>query len=314
MKISIVVPVYRGEQFLDELYQRVKKAVAAIASDWELILVNDQSPDGSWEIMRKLSKNDPAVKSIDLSRNFGQHFAITAGLTYATGDWIVVMDCDLQDTPEEIPALYQKAQEGYDSVLAQRGKRQDGILKRLGSKVFYQVFSFMTDTRMDPSIANFGIYHRKVIQAILSMGDYIRYFPTMVQWVGFRKTELPVQHTERNSGKSSYSFYKLLKLAINSILTFSDKPLRIIAATGLVVSLLSFVTALVFFIMALTGHIKVQGYASLILTLWFTSGMLMMTVGVVGIYVGKTFSQVKNRPTFLISHSLNLTSGKENDL
>jgi len=314
MMISIVVPVYRGEDFLRELYLRVKKAVNTITPDWELILVNDQSPDGSWEIMRELSENDPAVKAIDLSRNFGQHFAITAGLTYAAGDWIVVMDCDLQDIPEEIPALYEKAMEGFDSVFAQRVERQDRFFKRLGSKLFYRVFSFMTDTRMDPSIANFGIYHRKVILAVLSMGDYIRYFPTMVQWVGFRKTELPVRHAERNSGKSAYSFLKSLKLAVNSILTFSDKPLRIIAVTGLVVSLLSFVTTLFYFVLALTGHIKVQGYASLILTLWFICGILMMTMGVVGIYVGKTFSQVKNRPPFLVSTCLNVTSGNKNDL
>ncbi len=305
MKISIVVPVYYGEVFLEELYERVRSTVTAITPDWELLLVNDQSPDNSWSIIQKLAEKDFAVKGIRLSRNFGQHYAITAGLSLAEGDWIVVMDCDLQDVPEEIASLYQKTQEGYDSVFAQRVERQDSWTKRMGSKLFYQLFSFLTNTRVDACIANFGIYHRNVIQAILQMGDSIRYFPTMAQWVGFRQAVCPVRHAARNQGKSSYSFWKLLNLAINNMIAFSDKPLRIFAIAGLNIALLCFLIAFIYIILFFTGHIRVLGFASLILSIWFVGGILMLTTGIVGIYIGKIFSQVKQRPTFLIAEQLN---------
>ncbi len=305
MKISVVVPVYYGELFLDELHERVKAAVTSITPDWELLLVNDQSPDNSWDVIRKLAEKDPAVKGIRLSRNFGQHYAITAGLSRAEGDWIVVMDCDLQDVPEEIVRLYQKAAEGYDSVFARRMDRQDSWSKRMSSKLFYKLFSFLTNTRMDASIANFGIYHRNVIRAILQLGDNIRYFPTMVQWVGFRQTTCSVRHDARSKGTSSYSLWKLLKLAGDNMIAFSDKPLRIFATLGLCISATSFLIALLYTVLFFTGHIKVLGFASLILSIWFVGGILMLTIGVVGIYVGKIFSQVKNRPSFLISEELN---------
>lgn len=306
MKISVVVPVYKGELFLDDLYERVKSVVTSITPDWELLLINDQSPDDSWGKIRKLAEKDAAVKGVRLSRNFGQHYAITAGLSLAGGDWIVVMDCDLQDVPEEIASLYQKAMEGYDSVFAQRTDRQDAWSKRMGSKLFYKLFSFLTNTRMDASIANFGIYRRDVIEAILRMGDNIRYFPTMVQWVGFRQTVCPVRHDARSKGKSSYSLWRLLKLAGDNMIAFSDKPLRIFAVTGLTISMISFLIAFVYTILFLVGHIKVLGFASLILSIWFVGGILMLTTGVVGIYVGKIFSQVKGRPPFLISEKLNM--------
>lgn len=146
-KISVVVPVYMGKDFLGELYERVTTAIDLIPADFELILVNDASPDDCWSDIVRLCQSDKRVKGINLSRNFGQHYAITAGLTYATGDWVVVMDCDLQDLPEEIPNLFRKAQEGYDSVFAQRVVRQDTFIKRLQSKMFYKVFSYMTDTQ-----------------------------------------------------------------------------------------------------------------------------------------------------------------------
>lgn len=306
MKISVVVPVYQGELFLNELYERVKAVVTSITPDWELLLVNDQSPDNSWEKIRALAEKDSAVKGVRLSRNFGQHYAITAGLSLAQGDWVVVMDCDLQDVPEEIARLYQKAAEGYDSVFAQRTDRQDSWSKRIGSRLFYKLFSFLTNTRMDASVANFGIYRRNVIQAILRMGDSIRYFPTMVQWVGFRQTSCPVRHDARGKGKSSYSLWKLLKLAGDNMIAFTDKPLRIFAATGLIISMVSFLIAFTYTILFLVGHIKVLGFASLILSIWFVGGILMLTTGVVGIYVGKIFSQVKGRPSFLISEKLNM--------
>ena len=157
-KISVVSPVYHGEKMVAELVRRNVEALTSITDDYEIILVNDASPDNSWSAIVFECQKNPRVKGLNLSRNFGQHYAITAGLTYASGEWIVVMDCDLQDRPEEIPNLYKKAQEGYDSVLAQRIQRSHGWFKKLGSKCFYKVFSYLTETQQDASVANFCFF------------------------------------------------------------------------------------------------------------------------------------------------------------
>jgi B-glycosyltransferase, glycosyltransferase family 2 protein len=295
-----------GEPFLEELYTRIRQSAERLTPDWELILVNDASPDGSWRNIVKLAERDTRVIGLNLSRNFGQHYAITAGLSAVSGDWVVVMDCDLQDMPEEIPVLYAKAQEGFDSVFARRVERQDNWVKKGCSRLFYQVFSFLTGTHMDASIANFGIYHRKVIEAILSLGDSIRFFPAMAQWVGFRQAACPVRHATRAAGESSYSWRKLFQLALDNMIAFSDKPLRITAWSGLCISILAVLVTLFYLCLALSGSIKVMGYASLILSIWFNTGIMLMTIGMVGIYVGKTFSQTKRRPTFIVADALNL--------
>jgi len=304
--ISIVSPVYRAENIVEQLVEQIKKSISEITTDFEIILVNDSSPDGSWQMIMNECTKDARVKGINLSRNFGQHYAITAGLSYAKGEWIVVMDCDLQDRPDEIPNLYKKALEGYDSVFAQRIERNDTFLKRLFSRTFYAFFSYLTETRQDSTVANFGIYHRNVIDAILSMNDQIRFFPTMVQWVGFRKFYLPVEHASRFEGKTSYNFKSLIRLAVNTIIAFSDKPLRLTAKIGFTIASLSFFIAILYFILYLVGTIEVLGFTTLILSVWFLAGIIMMILGVLGIYIGKVFEKVKERPVFIIKSSCNL--------
>ena len=274
---------------VEELVTRIVASVSAITDDFEILLVNDASPDNSWQEIEKQCAKNPKVKGLNLSRNFGQHYAITAGLTYSKGEWIVVMDCDLQDRPEEIPNLYAKAQEGYDSVLAQRVQRSHGWFKKMGSTLFYKVFSYLTDTKQDASVANFGIYNRKVINAVLSMGDAMRYFPTEVQWVGFKKAYLPIQHDERAEGKSTYNLSRLLKLAFDTIISFSDKPMRLMVKLGMFVTLVSFIVGIVFVVRYCMGLIEVMGYASLIISLWLLAGIIISLIGVVGIYLGKLF-------------------------
>lgn len=304
--ISVVSPIYRGEKMVEELVRRNIEALAAITDDYEIILVNDASPDNSWQAIEVECRKNPKVKGINLSRNFGQHYAITAGLTYAKGEWIVVMDCDLQDRPEEIPNLYAKAQEGYDSVLAQRAQRSHSLFKRLGSKMFYKLFSYLTETQQDASVANFGIYHRKVIDAVLSMGDAMRYFPTQIQWVGFRRAYLPIQHDERAEGKSTYNLHRLLRLAFDTIISFSDKPMRFMVQMGSVVTIVAFVVGIIFIVRYCMGLIEVMGYASLIISLWFLGGIIISLIGIVGIYLGKLFEKAKERPTFIIRQKMNL--------
>lgn len=306
IKISVVSPVYRGEKMVNELVRRNVEVLNGMEVDYEIILVNDASPDGSWNEIVKECKKNPKVKGLNLSRNFGQHYAITAGLSYAQGEWIVVMDCDLQDRPEEIPNLYAKAQEGYDSVLAQRVQRSHGWFKKLGSKCFYKVFSYLTETKQDASVANFGIYNRKVIDAVLSMGDAMRYFPTQIQWVGFKRAYLPIQHDERAEGKSSYNLSRLFRLAFDTIISFSDKPMRLMVKMGLLVTIIAFIVGIVFIVRYCLGEIEVLGFTSLIISLWLLGGIIISLIGVVGIYLGKLFEKAKDRPTFIVDDKLNV--------
>jgi polyisoprenyl-phosphate glycosyltransferase len=298
--ISVVSPVYGCKASLYELYLRLKDTLEKITTDFEIILVNDASPDGAWETIVDLTKKDPRVKGINFSRNFGQHYAITAGLDHCQGNWVFIMDCDLQDQPEEILNLYNKAQEGYDIVYAQRTERKDKWLKRIYSKVFYSILGYLTNTKQDPTIANFGAYSCKVIASIRSMQDYHRYFPTMVRWVGFKHTKINVSHSERTVGNTGYSFGKLMSLAADIILSFSDKPLKIMVKFGFLISCLSFIFGIYYLILFFENKIVVSGYTSLIISLWFLSGLIILVLGVVGLYIGKTFDKVKGRPVYLI--------------
>jgi len=301
-EISVVSPVYNAESILAELVQEIDLALNSLQISYEIILVDDCSPDNSWEQMKSLAKNRENLKLVKLSRNFGQHPAIMAGLSVASGAWTVVMDCDLQDKPSEIPKLYKKAQEGFDVVLAKRSKRQDGFFKKITSKWFYKCFSFFTDIKVDGEVANFGIYNKKVIASILSIGDVLVFFPLFVKWVGFNQTSITVEHSKRSEGKSSYSFYMLLKLAFNTIISFSDRPLRLFLNLGLITSFISFLGAIRIFIKALNGEIEILGYSSLFISICFFSGIIISVLGVIGIYLGKTFNQSKNRPLYIIDY------------
>ncbi|MDI3521383.1 MAG: polyisoprenyl-phosphate glycosyltransferase [Anaerophaga sp.] len=303
--ITVVVPLFRCSASIPILNERLINTLSSITYDFEIILINDASPEDDWELVKKQSFSDKRIKGINLSRNFGQHYAIHAGLEYSSGEWVVVMDGDLQDQPEEILAFIQTAKEGFDIVLGRRADRQDHFLKKSFSKWFYKALAYLTETEQNAEVANFGIYHRKVVDAILSMKDKTRYFPAMVKWVGFRRTEIIVKHAAREEGRSGYNFKALLNLALNTILSFSDKPLRLTVKLGIFISLFSFIFALFTFIRTLTGHIEVSGYSSLIISIWFLSGIIITLIGMLGLYIGRTFEQVKDRPVFIVEETIN---------
>jgi dolichol-phosphate mannosyltransferase len=303
-EISVVIPVYQAEQLVDELLRQLTSTLGGMGISYEIVLVEDRGPDNSWAEIRKGCAIYSNVRAIRLSRNFGQHYAISAGLLEAKGEWVVVMDCDLQDQPGEIPKLYACANQGNDVVLARRVVRQDTWLKRLSSRLFYGTLAYLTGTEQDASVANFGIYHRKVIAAINSMPESIRYFPTMVRWVGFRSTKLDVAHAMRPEGKTSYSLKKLLNLALDICLANSEKPIRLTIKFGLLVGFVGFIYAIYVAIRALLGEIPVPGYASLLVSLWILSGLMISIIGIVGLYVGKSFEGIKNRPIFIVDESI----------
>ncbi|WP_339661485.1 glycosyltransferase family 2 protein [Croceibacter atlanticus] len=300
---SIVSPVYRAEKCLKELVARIEDAMLSITPDYEIILVEDCGPDNSWSVIKEISVNNKKVKGVKLSRNFGQHYAITAGLDYSKGTWVVVMDCDLQDKPEEIPRLYKKALEGYDVVLARRSDRKDKYFKKLFSRVFYKALSYLTGAPMDATVANYGIYSRNVVKAVCSMRESIRYFPTMVKWVGFKSAKIDVEHAQRTHGESSYDFFKLVDLATDIILAYSDKPMRLMIKGGFIISIISFIIAVIYLIKYLCGDVLIIGYTSMIISIWLLSGIILLTLGVVGLYLGKTFEGVKRRPIYIASNT-----------
>ena len=300
-----MIPIYLAESLVDELVHRLVKHLSSVTEQFEIILVEDGSPDGSWKKIEEHCKKDLRIRGIKLSRNFGQHFAITAGLGEATGEWIVVMDCDLQDQPEEIAKLLRAAEEGHEIVLASRTSRTDGWFKCFLSRLFYRVLSFLSGARYDNTIACFGVYHQIVIQSILKMPETIRFFPAMVNWVGFTKTVIPVEHAKRAEGKSSYTFRKQMKLALDILLAYSDKPLRLIIGLGLFISFLAFLLGGVIFYRYQKGQIHVIGYASLITSICFFSGIIVSVLGVIGLYIGKIFDGIKNRPSYLVAKKIN---------
>ena len=300
MEISIVIPVYRAEQIMDELVTRLTRSLSAIASSYEIILVEDGGPDKSWDKIVVNAQKHPQIKGILLSRNFGQHHAITAGLDASKGNWVVVMDCDLQDQPEEIAGLYAKAKEGYDIVFARRAQRQDTFFKRMSSKVFYGVFAYLSGIPQDNSIANFGIYSRKVIDTINTMREPMRAFAPMARWVGFNRTAIDVTHAERFAGESSYSWSKLFNLALDFAMAYSDKPLKLTIKLGISISILAVLYTLYNIVLYNMGIITLTGYTSLIVSIWFLSGLIIFTLGIIGLYIGKMFEGIKNRPLYII--------------
>ncbi len=303
MKLSVVSPVYRAELVLEELVERISNSIPSAFNSFEIILVDDFSPDKSWQKIEEISKRNNNVRGFKLSRNFGQHYAITAGLNQVKGDYIVVLDCDLQDQPEEINKLFIESQKGYDIVLARRYERKDSLYKKTVSKLFYKTLSYLTGTKQDATVANFGIYSKQVINEVVKLEEKIKYFPTMVKWVGFSTSYVNVEHASRSEGKSNYNLKKLLNLALDIILAYSDKPLRLIIKFGLSIALISFIMVIYVLFEKITGKVSVSGYASLIISIWFLSGCLLTTLGVVGLYIGKIFEGVKNRPSYIIEKS-----------
>jgi len=298
--LSVVIPVYKAESILDELYQRLKVTLETISTDFEIILVEDCGGDKSWQVIEQLAAADPRVCGIQFSRNFGQHYGITAGLDHCHGEWVVVMDCDLQDRPEEIPRLYAKAQEGYDVVLAWRGSRRHPLLKRITSWLFYRLFSYLTDINFDGRSGSFRIMSRNVVANFCLMRERLRFFGGLVHWMGFPTASIEVKHSERFEGKSSYTYSKLCRLAFESIIAFSDKPLRLAVRFGFLMAFLAFCYGLFILIRAIMYGVPIPGWSSLIISLYFIGGIIIAILGIVGVYLGKTFDETKKRPLYII--------------
>ena len=304
--ISVVVPVYACRDCLHDLVLRLDNTLGRLVADWEILLVNDACPQDSWETIGAIAEANPRVVGLDLSRNFGQHHAITAGLDHTRGEWVVVMDCDLQDQPEEIEKFFEAARKGYEVVWGRRNHRQDGFFKKLSSRMFYRVFDYFTDQESDPSIANFGIYHRKVIESYRSLREQNRLFPLFVRWLGYRSARVDIRHGERLTGVSAYTLRKALALAMDSIVSQSNKPLKLAIKLGFAMSALSMLYGLYLIGRYFIYTIPVQGWTSVMVSLYFLSGLLLANMGILGLYIGKVFDETKGRPLYVVRETVGM--------
>ncbi len=304
--ISVVVPVYGCASCLIELCRQLELNLTPLSAEYEVILVCDASPDDSWATIEALAAKDPRIRGIALSRNFGQHTAILAGTDFAQGDYMIVMDCDLQHSPADIPAMYAKVRSGFDVVFARRANRKDPWLKQFTSRLFVSLRAFLTDRRGDPDISNFSIVSRKVVLELRRIRERNRSYPYFVSWLGFDTGVIEAEHHQRFSGETSYSVSKLLRHAVESIVSASDKPLRLSIQLGLLMSLASLGWGAWLIVRFFSWATPVEGWTSVMVSLFFISGLLFANLGVIGLYVGRIFDETKGRPLYAIKNTVNL--------
>ncbi|MGI8430078.1 MAG: glycosyltransferase family 2 protein [Solirubrobacteraceae bacterium] len=298
VQLSVVVPVYGCADCLIALYDRLTSSVSQVTDRYELVFVDDRSVDGGWDVLRRLAGGDARVRAFRLSRNFGQDAAITAGLAQARGEWAVVMDCDLQEAPEDIPRLWAAAGDGYDVVRSTRRGWRHSAFRRWTSRA-YRKLTLETDVR--PDYSNLSLLSRRVIDAFLRLGDRDREYMIALDWLGFDSTAIEIEHHERHSGKSGYTFQRLVRVALDGMFFRSTVLLRVVVLVGFLVASAGIVLAgfevVDYFV---EPHQTIPGYTSLAVLLLLLAGFIIVSVGVVGLYVGRIFEQVKNRPLFLI--------------
>ncbi len=305
IELSIVVPVYGCADCLVPLHARVMEAAAqAVPADRiELILVDDCGPDNSWQVIEHLARKDPRVRGVRLSRNFGQHMAITAGLAQARGAWTMVMDCDLQDPPELIPAFYAKAREGSDIVLGRRITRNHGAFRKAAAAVYFRLLSSLSGEHINGAYGTFSILSRQVVQEFLKFQDRDRHYLFIVHWLGFRRSEIDYELSERFAGRSSYSLALLIRHAVDGLFFQTTRLLHWIVYTGLGIAALGFLAAFFFIYRYLVGTM-LPGWTSLIVVLLIMSGITLVSIGGLGLFVARMFEQVKARPLFIVAENI----------
>jgi glycosyltransferase involved in cell wall biosynthesis len=304
IELSVVIPVYGCADCLEALYQRLTPVLQACTPSYEIILVDDRAPDGAWGVIRRLSEQDSRVRGLRLSRNFGQHAAITAGLAECAGERAVVMDCDLQDPPEAIPALYEQARAGRDIVLARRKRKKQSPFRQIAASLYFRALGAVSRHRFDGEYGAFSIISRPVIDAYLRFRDRDRHYLFILYWLGFDATAIDYEHAPRHSGKSSYSLRSLLSHALQGLVFQTTTLLRWIIYLGFLVSGAGAVLAgyLLYIYVARTPP---PGWTSLAVLILMIGGFILISTGVTGLYIGKIFEQVKDRPLYVVDKRVN---------
>lgn len=301
-EFSVVIPIYNEEENISELYERLSSVMGEMGN-FEIILVDDGSKDGSWGLIRELHGRDERVKGISFSRNFGHHIAITAGLDHAEGRAIVLMDGDLQDPPEEIPKLWERMRSGYDLVYGIRKEKKDSFTKRLTSWCFWWFINRMSGIEIPRNQTLLRMFDRKVLDALNGMRERARFIHGMIAWTGFRVFLQEVEHASRTRGVSKYNMVKLFRLAFNAITSFSTFPLRLATYLGLFSSGVGLCYAFYFLYKKLFLGIPVLGYASIIVAVLFVGGVQLLILGIMGEYLGRVYQEVQARPIYILKET-----------
>lgn len=308
---SIVVPVYNEEEVVFESYKRLKGVMESLNEQYELIFVNDGSHDATAVIVRHICETDPTVHLIDFARNFGHQTAITAGMDYASGEAVVVIDADLQDPPEVIPEMIAKWREGYDVVYGKRAERKgETLFKRVTSAAFYRVLQKLTDVDIPVDTGDFRLIDRKVCDALKRVKERNRYIRGIISWLGFKQTGVEFVRDKRLAGETKYPLKKMLRFAFDGITSFSVKPLKLSSYVGGIVSFAGFAYLLVVVYQKLFTTRTVTGWASMMAVSLFFNGVVLMMLGIIGEYIGRIYDEAKGRPLYVVRETLNFASAE----
>jgi len=301
-ELTVVVAVYGCARCLQVLHTRLCSALDGM-SDWEVVFVDDASPDGAWHVLESLVAQDERVRALRLSRNFGQHAAITAGLAEARGRWVAVMDCDLHDPPEEIPRLLATAREGYDVVLTRRDQRRQAWHRRLAARAYFRLRNTLLDQSINAEHSTLSVISRDVVDAFLDLGDRDRQYILILDWLGFRRLTVPLTHGERHEGNSAYTMRKLIQVAVDGMFFQTTRLLHWIVYGGFAVALGGAALAAVFIALYFTTS-ALPGFTSLAVLILLVGGFIIVSTGITGLYIGKIFEQVKGRPLYVIERRM----------
>lgn len=301
---TIIAPIYNEIENLPNLYQRVKEVMDSAGDPWELVLVDDGSRDGSTEAIRKLAESDERVRPVIFARNFGHQIAVTAGLDYSRGDAVVIIDADLQDPPEVILELIAKWREGYEVVYAVRAEREgESWFKLFTASLFYRLIYRITDVKIPLDTGDFRLMDRKVVAVMNTMREHHRFLRGMSSWVGFKQIGVDYKRAARVAGETKYPFKKMFKLALNAITGFSYVPLQIATYIGFIAAGISLVTIPIVIIARATGSQAFTGQASTLLAVLFLGGVQLISLGILGEYIGRIYDEVKGRPLYVVSQA-----------
>ncbi len=310
--ISIVVPMYFEEEVAQECYNRITAVMNSNHYNYELVFVNDGSTDRTLEILEQLAMNDNRMKVISFARNFGHQIAVTAGIDYAKGDAIVIIDADLQDPPEVIPELVNKWLEGFDVVYAKRKKRKgETLFKLLTAKYFYKFLNYMSDIDIPKDTGDFRLIDRKVAAVFRKMTEKNRFVRGMFSWIGFSQTYIEYERDERFAGETKYPFKKMIKFASDGIIAFSSKPLKLVMTLGSASVLVSIIVLLYSILTRLFGHEVQPGWASIMVAITFFSGIQLLGLGIVGQYIARIYDESKNRPIYIVKDVYNIENEED---
>lgn len=309
--ISVVVPIFNEEENLPTLRARLTAALDHTGEAWEVILVNDGSRDRSPEMLRQLHAEDPRFKLVHFSRNFGHQPAVTAGVHFARGDCVVLIDGDLQDPPEVIPAMVEKWKQGFAVVIGERSARaNEGLARNLGFKLFYPIWRMISDLPTSPDAGIFGLMDRKVVDEFNKLPERNRFIPGLRAYLGFRQGSVTYERQERAAGAPKQTLRRLIKYAMNGIVSFSTKPLRVATYIGLLVAISAFGLGLFYVVTFFTMHKFVSGFTTTIVCVLFLGGVQLVTIGILGEYIGRIYEEIKQRPLYVVEQTLGIEGAR----